>query len=347
MAVYDQANTNVHDLKEVNDTLSSISERLRFYFKSLSIEDNFSPEMYLRYKTTEDLISAVELAAEGLVSTYDDLKTNTTSQIAVMYDGISLKVSKGDITNQLNLETDALKISGNRLEISGENITLDSNNNLTIKGEVTATAGKIAGWTIGEKKLTGTDMSKITCDSVTTTNDIALKDIEVNGDSDFHGCEAEFQGTNLETDMSTIFLNGFTGENLDAYGDVIAGATRSYEDMDVTGQVTCKKCVTKADGKTWSDERLKRDIHSITEEEADEFVKDLKAYRYRFKQNSEISCGFMAQDIQLTEDKMKDYGLVRKGKNMSLSYVGIIPFLIKTIQRQTREIDELSGTRKP
>ena len=347
MAVYDQANTNVHDLKEVNDTLSSISERLRFYFKSLSIEDNFSPEMYLRYKATEDLISTVELAADGLVSTYEDLSSKATSQIAAMYDSMSLKVTKGDVTNQLNLESDALKISGNRLEISGDNITLDSNNKLTIKGQITATGGTIAGWNISENKLNGSTTSKITCDSVTNTNEISLKDIEVNGDSDFHGCAAEFQGTNLETDITTVFMNGFTAENIDAYGDVIAGVTTVNKEVNVTGQVTCKKCQTMADGKSWSDARLKRNVHDITEDEADELAGSLKAYRYRFKSDNRISCGFMAQDIKLTEERMEDYGLVHEGKTLSLSYVGIIPFLIKVIQRQSREINELSGTGKP
>lgn len=343
MAVYDQANTNVHDLKEVNDTLYSISEKLRFYFKSLSIEDNFSPELYLKYQETGEQLAAVELAADGLVSTYADLSAETNSQIAAMYDSIALRVTKGDVTNQLNLESDALSISGNRLEIKGDNITLDSNNNLTIKGQITATAGSIAGWTINEKKLTGTSKSKITCDTLTMNDRIAIYGIEVNGDSDFSGSFGDFQRTNIETDKTTVFLNGFTAYNIDAYGDIVAGYTRSYQDINVVGQITCKKCNTKADGTMWSDRRLKSDIEDITDEEARQMLNELKPYRYRFKSDGRISCGFLAQDILETESRMKDYGLVNESKTtLSLSYVSIIPFLIKALQRQKREIDELS-----
>ena len=47
MAVYSEQISDIHDLKEVKDTLSSISDRLRYYFRALSIEDNFSPAEFI------------------------------------------------------------------------------------------------------------------------------------------------------------------------------------------------------------------------------------------------------------------------------------------------------------
>lgn len=344
MALYDPAKTNVHDLKEVKDTLFQLSERVRYYFKALSIEDNFSPEEYLRYKQTGAQISAMELSCDGLISNYEDLEKETRSQIQAMYGSISLSVTKGDVSNQLSLEPEALKITGNRLEIYGNNIALDEKNNLVIRGEIKATDGSIAGWTIGVNELVGSTSSKITCSSMSAGDHIWMDDIVVNGDSSFAGCQAEFSKTNIETDRDTIFLNGFTAETFDTYGYVIAGPTRVYESCDVTGQVTCKKCVTIKDHSTWSDLRLKENIREIAEDEADSVLKAIVPYKYRFKNDNKLSCGFMAQHVKAAEEAIgHDYGLISEGKTLSLSYTRLLPFLIKTIQRQAREIDELSG----
>ena len=334
MAVYSEQISDIHDLKEVKDTLSSISDRLRYYFRALSIEDNFSPAEFLKYQETGAKLAILDQSSDGLMSTYGDLESDTSSQIQTMYGNISLAVTKGDVTNQLNLEPGALSISGNRLEITGSNINLDAAGNLTISGEIEALSGSIAGWSISSGSITGSSTSKITCDEINTSNYIWLDLIEVNGDSDFSGCTAEFGGTNLETDMSTIFMNG----------EVIAGPMRIYDSVDVLGQITCRTCHTTADGSTWSDARLKEDIEDISDQEAVEMLSRLKPYRYRFRKNNRVSCGFMAQDIEkIQQDMGHDYGIISKGKTMSLSYISLIPFLIKAIQRQAGEIDELPG----
>ena len=344
MAVYSEQISDIHDLKEVKDTLSSISDRLRYYFRALSIEDNFSPAEFLKYQETGAKLAILEQSSDGLMSTYGDLESDTSSQIQTMYGNISLAVTKGDLTNQLNLEPGALSISGNRLEITGSNINLDAAGNLTISGEIEALSGSIAGWSISSGRITGSSTSKITCDEINTSNYIWLDLIEVNGDSDFSGCTAEFGGTNLETDMNTIFMNGFDGENISAYGEVIAGPMRIYDSVDVLGQITCRTCHTTADGSTWSDARLKEDIEDISDQEAVEMLSRLTPYRYRFRKDDRISCGFMAQDIEKIQQDMKhDYGTISKVKTMSLSYISLIPFLIKAIQRQAGEIDELPG----
>lgn len=104
MAVYENANTNVHDLKEVNDTLYQILENTKYYFRALSTEDNFTPELYLRYKQIGEKISVMELTEKGLQSSYEDLEAGVSSQTQAFYGEIALKVSKGDVSNQLSLE---------------------------------------------------------------------------------------------------------------------------------------------------------------------------------------------------------------------------------------------------
>ena len=70
-----------------------------------------------------------------------------------------MKVSKGDVTKQLNSE---LTITGNSIAlttghftISSNNLTVDSNGNVTMTGKVTASSGEIGNWTIDSNGLSG------------------------------------------------------------------------------------------------------------------------------------------------------------------------------------------------
>lgn len=337
MAVITSESANVHDLKQINDTLYSIHEKLKYYFMNLDPEDNFSPEAFLKYQEKNGKAAIIEKTSEGIQSTYADLEQNVASQIRVLNNQIVLKVDTGDVTNQMNLEPDALRISGNRLEIYGGNITLDSNNNLTFRGEIQATAGSIAGWTITENEITGAAGSRIICTNVETSEWISLRTVRVNGNSDFSGSDIRLQESPIETDKTTIFLNGFETMAILAYqSTVVCGTCTVQGNVDVSGQITCRTCYTAADGRTWSDARLKENIESITEEEAEDFVMALKPYSYDLRSTGRRSCGFIAQDIEEIQRKSgRDYGLVREDGYLRLNYTGIIPFLIRMIQKQT------------
>ena len=341
MAVITSENANVHSLKQINDTLYSIHEKLKYYFMNLDPEDNFSPEAMLKYQEKNRKAAVIEKTSEGIQSTYADLEREVSSQIQVLNNRISLKVSTGDVTNQLNLEPDALRISGNRLEIYGGNITIDSNNNLTFNGQVEATGGNIAGWTISENDIEGAAGSRIMCTNVQTSEWISLNTVKVNGNSNFSGSDIRLQESPIETDKTTIFLNGFETMAILAYQSTVVCGTCTVEgNVDVSGQITCRTCYTAADGRTWSDVRLKEDIREISEEEASRFCMALEPYVYELKSTGKRSCGFIAQDIAKIQEKMgRDYGLVRTDKYMRLNYTGIIPFLIRMIQKQTEALN--------
>lgn len=343
MAVITGENTNVHSLKQINDTLYSIHEKLKYYFMNLDPEDNFSPEAYLKYQSNGEKLSILELTEEGVVSTYADLTNYVSSQIQVMYDSIALKVDTGDVTNQLNLEPGSLSISGNRLEIYGGNITLDSNNNLTFRGEIEATDGTIAGWTISNNRISGSSTSRITCDTLQMSDWIDLGSVEVNGNTDFSGADITVRESPIDTDKTTVFLHGFETMDITAYrSEVVAGACRVYGDVEVSGQITCRSCYTSADGRTWSDARLKEDIRNITEEEASRFLQKLQPYAYIMKETGRRSCGFISQDVEeIQEEAGKDYGLIRTDKFKRLNYNGILTFLLRMLQMQTAKIGEL------
>lgn len=89
------------------------------------------------------------------------------SQITQLSDSINLKVSKGDIINQINVSTDGVQIDATKLNINGVisangNFMVDTNgnltaNNATLTGKITATSGKIAGFSIVGNTLQTTD----------------------------------------------------------------------------------------------------------------------------------------------------------------------------------------------
>lgn len=332
MAVFESRLTDTRDYERVNDYLFDLSERLKIYFRTLTPEDNFSPEAYLKYEEKNGKIAVLEKTTDGLQTDYENLEKETKSQLQILDDKISLKVTKGDLTNQLNLEPGDIKLSGNRLEISGENLNLDGDGNLMYRGEVIATAGRIAGFEIEPSKsdpntklLSGSNTSKIKAESVSSDDWLSFDEATVSGGADFSNAEIGLDGSSIESDKSTI------------------GTARAYNDLVADGQVTCKSCYTQRDGKTWSDRRLKEGIREISETEATVFVMGLKPCTYHFHGETKIAAGFIAQDIEELEKAAgAEYGLVRKkdGKLM-LRYAGLIPFLTAVLRRQQREIREL------
>jgi len=84
-----------------------------------------------------------------------------------------------------------------------------------------------------------------------------------------------------------------------------------------------------------SDERLKTNIHPLGESLS--AVMALRPVSYDWKANGAHSVGFTAQDVQRVLP-----GLVtQQGDYLMLSETGLIPYLVKAIQSQQAEIDEL------
>lgn len=70
-------------------------------------------------------------------ATVTDLKSYTEAQIKLLSDEIVLKVSKGEVSAQLSVESDKVTISGNRLIVDSTNFKLDGNGNATFSGNIT------------------------------------------------------------------------------------------------------------------------------------------------------------------------------------------------------------------
>lgn len=107
-----------------------------------------------QFKITADSITAEVTRAKGAEGELSSKITQQAGQIA-------LKVSQGDVTNQLNSE---LKITGNSIAlttghftIDSKNMKLDSSGNATFSGTVSGAA--ISGGTISGSRITGVSIN--------------------------------------------------------------------------------------------------------------------------------------------------------------------------------------------
>ena len=353
MAAIDTSTGKVNTMKEVKDTLYQISERLKYYFKNLSLEDNFDAAMFLSLQQTMENVSALQITEKGLQSDYIDLENNTSSRIALLDDDISLKVDKGDVTNQLNLEPDALTISGSRLVINGDNIKLDESNNLTIKGDITATSGKIAGWSLSKYNSTpcldGGSGGMIKCNTYNCLKDIYLNKLAISGNpgsTNLSYCQVDVGGATIQMDDNTSwnddFTLGYTYVDQDVRAGIIVGDSAAYTTI-FKAEAGVQ---TKYGGFITSDERKKEEIADISDTDADNMLKNTSPVSFKWKDDCSPDAGFIAQDISEIEQELSyDYQLVKEEQSgyLNLNYTSVMILLLKKLNEQTRRINELTA----
>lgn len=351
MAAVEFSTGSVRDQKEIKDTLYSISERLKYYFKALSLEDNFEPEMYLSLHQNNEKASALQIAEKGLRSDYADLEEQISSRMALIEEGIELAVDKGDVTNQLNLEPDTLKISGNRLIVSGYYFNLDEDNNLTVRGNVTAKSGQIAGWSItkdgSRTVMYGGSSAKLKANTYNCSQDIYLNNLYVTGYSgtNLSNCLMQCAGATIDI-YNARWLNTMTFGSVNVYGDIRCGNVVGENRTRTNTFIAENRVVTRKGGSYTSDERLKKDIETISESDADRLLQDIRPVTFRWLDGGEASVGFIAQEAAEIENKLElDYGMTKTDSNgyMGLNYTDICILLLKKLQQQTKEIDELTA----
>lgn len=104
-------------------------------------------------KRATDFEAKLKIQADQIETTVTDFKREATSQIKQNAEQISLKVSIGDVSNQLSVETGQIKISGNRLVIDTSNFKLSANGTIKctngeFSGKIDAGEGRIGGFSI-------------------------------------------------------------------------------------------------------------------------------------------------------------------------------------------------------
>lgn len=135
----------------------------------------------------------------------------TSAQFTQLSDTINFKVSKGDVINQINVSTESILISGNKVRITGQT-TID---NGVIKNaqiaDLSVSTAKIANAAITDAKIGSLSATKITTGTLNAAN---VNIINLNANSITTGT---ISGTNLSINLATgevIFNKGII-KNLD------------------------------------------------------------------------------------------------------------------------------------
>lgn len=97
---------------------------------------NLENQTVAQFKILSDQITSEVTRAKGT-------EAELSSKITQQADLIELKVSKGEISSQLSLESGQVYISGNRLVVDSTNFKLDSSGNVSVTGNITGS--KISG----------------------------------------------------------------------------------------------------------------------------------------------------------------------------------------------------------
>lgn len=154
--------TNTANLKIANDNIEAAVARIT------TNEDNISSQGTKLTQTADK----VEAQATSITSLGNRV-TQNESDITVANNNIALKVSTTDLTggkvaagavktSGISIKDNSISISstgnisiasGGKFTIGSGNFSIDSSGNVTLTGKITATDGKIGGWTIGTDKL--------------------------------------------------------------------------------------------------------------------------------------------------------------------------------------------------
>lgn len=166
-----------------------------------------------------------------------DAEVELAAAISLQSDQIKLKVSKGDVSSQLSIESGQVSISGNRFVLSATNCSISKEGKITAKdvdlsGKITASSGNIAGFTIESRKMyygssslgTGSSGVYIGTDGISLGNKVVLK-----ADGSANLKDATLEGDlKISGSLGTIsFSSGGNSMSLDRNGISFAASSIS------------------------------------------------------------------------------------------------------------------------
>lgn len=271
---------------------------------SQTMEQNINIESeitQLKGKTAKIIKSVDEVSV-----TLSDLEKNTTAQIKTLSDAIVLKVDKGDISNQISVETDGISIEGNRFSWSSTYSSMSSD------GKLKATSGEFTGDVIANLFKTTDGSIELSGGKLTITG-------------------AEIKGT---TNTSTIGCSVLSAQDADIDRLVVNDSSQlqyvSANDVDCD-DIQCTKIYSSQAGEWWSDRRLKHDIKSIDPAEALRVVMGLKPVTFIMNGYDEMCMGFVAQDVMELKSRLPLYGTMKNGY-YCLPYANYVAILAGALQ---------------
>lgn len=290
------------------------------------------------YSTTTQMNTAIETSAKGVLTTVssqyatqgtvDELVTS----VGTTAEGLKVKISKNEVIATINASAEQVQIAASKLDLQGlvtissleksgetiinaDNITTGTINALKIKG------CEIEGSAIAFRNNSGGWSSVINADGmwIIGEGDADNPDFRVNnkgeltarrgriGNWDIGSGAIANNGTVLTADGQLILSSDNNAIQLGSNARLIP--TALYVNQNgYSGSVPWWGVYKAAAQAVASDERIKQDIESISDEAYDRFFNSLQTYTYRFREGSgfksdKTHIGFISQHIKKNLDE--------------------------------------------
>lgn len=297
-------------IEQVSVDMRNLKENMETQFKQTA------EAIALEAKRAGEAEAALGVRADQIALSVKNLNDYTDAQIKLLSDSITMKVSKGDVSSQLSIESGGISIKGNRFSWDAEFSSLTPEGKLTVidglfKGSINVADGI---FTVDAK-----------------TGKVVAKSIEIGSTS----------STNTGY-FSILIASSHTCDNLIVQQDAnINSLTAGY--IDCNSSIRCSRIYSTVAGEWWSDKRLKHDIKKIPTETALALISDLRPVSFLMNDGDIPGMGFVAQEVRKI-CKRHDCDMPLYGRHdgyYTIPYTNYIPILVAAVQGQQREIDQL------
>lgn len=249
--------------------------------------EQFSTELSNLSDSTDSRFTQTSNSITAEVTRATNEENSLSSRISITENGISQKVSKGDVCSEINQSSEQITLNSNRLVVNSSNFNLDRSGN-----------GKIGGWNFGNGYMYSNGESFISTHSYTNYyqwNGYPYKSSLYQGKL-ICGVQTGTASTGIPTTSygyCDLSVAGFYSKDLDMSAGYLFA-------VDVkNGSVT-----TNTGAFTGSDRRLKTNISEIDEQYANDLIDGLKPSNYTMIDGKRTHSGFIADEVKQTAEKI-------------------------------------------
>lgn len=249
--------------------------------------EQFSTELSNLSDSTDSRFTQTSNSITAEVTRATNEENSLSSRISITENGISQKVSKGDVCSEINQSSEQITLNSNRLVVNSSNFNLDRSGN-----------GKIGGWNFGNGYMYSNGESFISTHSYTNYyqwNGYPYKSSLYQGKL-ICGVQTGAASTGIPTTSygyCDLSVAGFYSKDLDMSAGYLFA-------VDVkNGSVT-----TNTGAFTGSDRRLKTNISEIDEQYANDLIDGLKPSNYTMIDGKRTHSGFIADEVKQTAERI-------------------------------------------
>lgn len=296
-------------IEQVSVDMRNLKENMETQFKQTA------ETIALEAKRAGEAEAALGVRADQIALSVKNLNDYTDAQIKLLSDSITMKVSKGDVSSQLSIESGGISIKGNRFSWDAEF------SSLTPEGKLTVIDGLFKGSiNVGDGQFTVDGK----------TGKVVAKNIEVGTTS----TRAVLYG-------STVLASSFVCNDsfsVDCYADMADIGANTIS----CGTLRANHIYGSMDD-DFSDRRLKKNVRKVKQDVALQVVKELNPVSFAMKKDGWVKMGFIAQSVRKVCNKY-DVDLPLYGKRdgyYTIPYMNYIPLVVAAMQRQQKDIDQL------